>query len=56
MMEKNGDDDFINRRAEDLAMKKFDLAMKKFLSFFVSSILIYWTGWVAFGLAGNLAP
>jgi hypothetical protein len=49
MMEKNGDDDFINRRVEILAMKKF-------LSFFVSSILIYWTGWVAFGLAGNLAP
>jgi hypothetical protein len=49
MMEKNGDDNFIIRRAEDLAMKKF-------LSFFVSSILIYWTGWVAFGLAANLSP
>jgi hypothetical protein len=48
MMKKNGDDDFINR--VDI------LAMKKFLSFFVSSILIYWTGWVAFGLANNLAP
>ena len=49
-MEKNENDDAL------IDLQKEGQTMEKILLFCYNSVLLYWTGWVAYGLATNLGP
>ena len=57
MEKKNQNDDvLIDLQKNGQTMeKKEGQTMEKILLFCYNSVLLYWTGWVAYGLATNLA-
>lgn len=57
MAKKNQNDDvLIDLQKNGQTMEKKERqTMEKILLFCYNSVLLYWTGWVAYGLATNLA-